>query len=382
MLSTIGANLSWDAMCVCGEWRTTSIDYLTSGCGCPTCSGKKQWTIERLFEEIVPAFQHKYYFGNVRKDDVYNNTSSFWISSYECGHSWQTSVSKLREDVACPYCGTYWTWERFLREKNKLATIDFSDVTPDYIKDSGSRIPCRCKKCNRKWMGKINTLFNGCRGIDGSPGCVRCSGTEPWSYEKFLFRRDERPDIDFSLVTPDQFNARTGSRITCKCKKCETIWKTTVTIIFSVGNGCPNCRSSRGERIINELLTGAKIPFEREFILQSLPRKRFDFVFRYNNRNFLVEYDGEQHFFYESFYHSSKEDFLEKQGVDVLKSHHAYLGGYFLIRIDYKQLNNIQFHLNEAIKTEEVGKSYYLSTPEMYCYLFTSVSASTPVIDK
>lgn len=57
------------------------------------------------------------------------------------------------------------------------------------------------------------------------------------------------------------------------------------------------------------------------------------------------------------------EEFLDRQMGDVEKSNIAISEGYRIIRIDYTQINNIEYHIQLAFKLEQ---SIYFSTPILY----------------
>src|SRR5699024_5755544 len=78
--------------------------------------------------------------------------------------------------------------------------------------------------------------------------------------------------------------------------KCGNIWRTMAGNVLG-GSGCPFCKSSRGERYINNWLKRANISF--------IPQKKFEdckdqlplpFDFYLPTHNLIIEYDGRQHF--------------------------------------------------------------------------------------
>lgn len=358
---------------VCGEWWETTINSLVNGYGCLVCRKSKPWNLYRLLLE-GPRRWPTVNFSRVHESGNISSRTPINVGCYMCGEWRIIKISYLVSGKNCRTCmgKKSWSLHRLLTEGvQRWPTVNFSQLREEDVVNSGTHIKVGCYVCGYWRNMTIDALVAG-------NGCAMCSGCGPWTYERFLSQKDERPDIDFSLVTPDQFRCGSMSRITCKCKTCFTVWAKSPSAIFTSKGSCPTCNASIGERIINEILTEAIIPYKREFILPSLPKKRFDFVFRYNERNFLVEFDGGQHFNYEEFFHRNEETFLEKQKVDVLKSHHAYINGYFLIRIDHTNLNNIRFHMNEAVSLAmTTDQKYYLSSPEMYSYLFTTPRAES-----
>lgn len=127
---------------------------------------------------------------------------------------------------------------------------------------------------------------------------------------------------------------------------------------------------SKGEEKCSQILSKLKIPFSREYQLVSLPRKRFDFFFHYNERRFLLEFDGQQHFFAHPYF-DRRQSFSARQKNDIIKTQTALKEGKSLIRIDYTQINQIEKHLLIALTK---GNKLYLSTPDLYRYITIHVS--------
>lgn len=59
---------------------------------------------------------------------------------------------------------------------------------------------------------------------------------------------------------------------------------------------CPYCKQSKGELLVNSVLSSLYLEFISKYKLAFLLGHRYDFPFIYNGDNWLVEYDGLQHF--------------------------------------------------------------------------------------
>lgn len=64
---------------------------------------------------------------------------------------------------------------------------------------------------------------------------------------------------------------------------------------------CPSCQNSQGEDFIEKYLTERKIAFKKEFSFpdgecKHIYNLRFDFYLKHNNKEYMIEFDGEQHF--------------------------------------------------------------------------------------
>jgi very-short-patch-repair endonuclease len=144
------------------------------------------------------------------------------------------------------------------------------------------------------------------------------------------------------------------------------------------GKWCLECGASIGERNIRMILQELNIPFVQQCVLPILPRRKYDFCFRYNDKHYLIEFDGEQHFQFVKRYHKTKTKFTECQVIDRIKTYCSWRSGYHLIRIDYTQIDNAKYHIINAI---QLGHIVYLSDPKLYKYI-TDVNLTPEQIQK
>lgn len=83
--------------------------------------------------------------------------------------------------------------------------------------------------------------------------------------------------------------------------------------------GCPICKLSKGEQIIYNWLSNNHIKFIREFRLEmsKITRKTnvifIDFFVKHSDKQYFIEYDGEQHFKYIPYLHKGNEINFEMQ---------------------------------------------------------------------
>ena len=104
------------------------------------------------------------------------------------------------------------------------------------------------------------------------------------------------------------------------------------------------CLSSKGEAIIAELLSQNNYQFITQYRFDDFVSDynnipyRFDFaVFQNNKLSYLIEYDGEQHYYYQTTSTSwnSKENFEKTQILDNKKNNYCFTNNIPLIRIPY-----------------------------------------------
>lgn len=104
---------------------------------------------------------------------------------------------------------------------------------------------------------------------------------------------------------------------------------------------------SKGEDKIIKILNSAKIKYDREVIVPRLVGKkgvplRFDFgIYQNKKLVMLIEFDGEQHFHYTSYFNKSKSDFLYRRGCDRKKNEWALKNNIPLYRIPFWELDKV-----------------------------------------
>lgn len=137
--------------------------------------------------------------------------------------------------------------------------------------------------------------------------------------------------------------------------QCESEFKRiTRQTIGSYKYGCPKCKSkSKGESSIRKWLLKNKINFEEQKSfedLRYLDSLFYDFVVYDTEEKIkcLIEYDVEQHF--KPIEKWGGEDKLRETIIrDEIKNNYASSKGIKLIRINYKQINEIENILEEVL---------------------------------
>lgn len=163
-----------------------------------------------------------------------------------------------------------------------------------------------------------------------------------------------------------------NDKIAIRCKNGH-IWKVKPRSVKE-GTWCQACSESSLEVEARVFLERNNVPLISQAILETLPRRRFDFYFEYNNNKYLLELDGKQHFEYIPFFHSTFDNFKYNQEVDRVKTYAAYVSGYRVIRIDYTQLFNTGTHILHAVNQNQ---SLYFSNIKMYEYIYEIITTDS-----
>ena len=114
------------------------------------------------------------------------------------------------------------------------------------------------------------------------------------------------------------------------------------------GKGCPRCRESFGERMIDKFLTENKIEFIRQ---KKFSECKFEgllpFDFYIPLKNIAIEFDGEQHFYPITVFGGEKE-FIKTKIKDQIKNTFCEQNNIKLVRIAYYE--NISSKLIQCIQ--------------------------------
>lgn len=176
--------------------------------------------------------------------------------------------------------------------------------------------------------------------ISNGSGCPECAkiakGPKRLTTEEFIEKAKciHGNTYDYSKV--EYINAST--KVCIICPKHGEFWMTPNKHLL--GENCPNCAQSKGERFINKCLNVFNIDYNTQSILkfdnELRNNFRIDFIIQ-KDKTYLIEYNGIQHY-YPVEYFGGEEKFKEQQLRDQLLrdfvKNHSDL--YELLEIDYR----------------------------------------------
>lgn len=208
------------------------------------------------------------------------------------------------------------------------------------IEDSGERADgsvvwfCKCKCGNTKKIRARDLKRKG--GGTKSCGCLlKEKVSKNLVGQKFG-----------KLIVLEDSGQRDGSEIKWKCQcDCGNIcYVVGSSLRDHVTKSCGCIRDSFGEEKIKSILKINNIVFEQEKIfndckfLDTNRPARFDF---YINNQYIVEFDGIQHFKVTGGW-GTKEKLLETQKHDIIKNQYCFKNNIPIIRIPYWYIDNIE----------------------------------------
>lgn len=201
---------------------------------------------------------------------------------------------------------------------------------------------CQCK-CGKQKLVRADGLR---AGTTKSCGCYKNS---------ILAENNKKKQLDLKglrfgkLIAVEKTEKRTkDGRVIwiCKCDCGNFCEVGTHDLQTNKVNSC-GCLKSKGELLIASLLIESGIPFETQ---KSFPSckfpdtnylAKFDF---YVDGKYIIEYDGEQHFYYKNSDHTwnNKENYEKVIEHDNYKNQWCLKNNIPIIRIPYTKLSNLQ----------------------------------------
>lgn len=188
-------------------------------------------------------------------------------------------------------------------------------------------------------------------GNTKSCGCYKIERTKEVCTKSVLNEKFGR------LTVIEELEERRNKKrvLLCKCD-CGNIIKPTYSDLITGNTKSCGCMSSRGEAKILEILLSNNINFKKQFVFSDLVSSRggnlrFDFAIlkENNDLDYLIEYDGIQHFKYEDKGWQSKDKYDIQIQNDELKNQYCINNNIKLIRIKY----------NEEISLERIRGDRY-----------------------
>lgn len=218
--------------------------------------------------------------------------------------------------------------EKILRERlmGKAENISFFMEKRGGIKHN--MISFTCTKCGRR---NTKEVANFLRQKDN---CGYCEGAkESKDTDSFISQLREKFGCRFELLN-EYKNTKTNIRI--KCTRCGFIRDIKPNSLLQSGY-CPKCdtKGSRGEKVISSFLEENNYEFETQkyFSEWNIGVHYFDFYIP--SKNLVIEYQGIQHYEFNSFFHKNQEDFENRKKKDLLKKQKAKEHGLNYVSIHY-----------------------------------------------
>ena len=295
----------------------------------------------------------------VNKTNIDNNLNYILTDNLEkinfnckiCNNNFDMKIKSLsnhydnKPPITCPYCDGRLKTREIVANEIYTSTNGEYELVSDYI-DNKTLITIRhnCEKCNNLEFETLPTNFTSLGNR-----CPKCNGNMKFTKEEFINKLNSYSN-EYELVS-DYLSY--DEEIILLHKKCGCTFNLLPKEFFSPSKSrrCPYCKEqSKGEDYIKNYLLSKKIKFkvQKRFstckYLSTLP---FDFYI--SHLNLLIEYDGSQHFSESSQFHGNKENFKLRLKCDQIKNQWCKDNKVSLIRISYKDFNNLEKILDDIL---------------------------------
>lgn len=260
------------------------------------------------------------------KANYINYRTKLELSCRVCG---KTFFKSLRSFKGCPFCNDdkhyHFSSEEFKQfAEEHYPKFDFSKS--NYV-NSKTKIKVICKDCGNELEVTPNNLR--------FQGCSYCYGNKKLTTSEFIERAKLVHGNDYGYSKLNYINATT--KVEIFCNRCKVFFWQAPYAHINFSEGCPYCKSSNGERDISNLLEENKIAYMREYSFEECRDiKPLPFDFYLPKENILIEYNGEQHYSFNPFFHKSPENFERQKCHDKIKRDFCFKKGLELIVISYK----------------------------------------------
>ena len=228
--------------------------------------------------------------------------------------------------------------ENLISRSNKVHNYKYNYSLVKNVKNMNEHIIIICPE-----HGEFRTVFN--YHINSKQGCPQCAVDRTRDdLKSFTEKANKKHNDLFDYSKVNYINSESYVDIICKKHG-----------IFSqkpnchlMGDGCPKCKTSKGEKIILNYLTENDITYEYQKKFKECKHiKPLIFDFFIPDKNLIIEFDGEQHETLVEYWggHIGLE---KRKKYDKIKNDFCLENGIQLVRINHKK--NIHKTLNSILK--------------------------------
>ena len=310
----IGAHTKMNIKCPQGHYYKAHWNSFQQGHRCPYCAGQVV-----TYEDVK---KHIESLGYLLLSESYENSGFYLKIRCNRGHEYQVKWSIIERGNRCPHCS-----------KNRKIT---QEEVEGFIFSQGYKLLSTYKnnytkldiECNQGHQYKVAwRTFKSQKAR-----CPFCAGNMKLTIE---YVRKQIENDGYVLLSKEYENSY--SKMNVQCDKGHKYWVNWSD--FRTGNRCPQCRQSKGERFLQQLLP-TLFP-NTNIISQSnmevLEKQTVDFYIP--TLKLAIEYDGIQHFQPTCYGGMSEErakkEFKKLQKRDKKKNKICKQVGVTLIRIPY-----------------------------------------------
>jgi hypothetical protein len=322
------------------SWQA-KYNHIKNGRGCPHCSHR----IPKNEQDYCQlAESRKFQWLGPLPSDTREKTN--WRC--DLGHEFSTPYTTLRtsKGKGCPHCAG----------KAHKTIDDYHILAAKYgYQWLGDELPPTVFGKTFWLCDQGHERTANYHAIDTGSGCPHCAGLYPKQPEDYIKLGGER---GYKWLGPEVPNVTIKTYWLCKRGH---KWHTTYGRIYS-GADCFACvsdaKQSKGEKQVAQILDALDILYSRQKAFDGCKDKkalRYDFYFSFSGHQFLIEYNGEQHYKPIERWGGAK-GLEDVQRRDRIKAHFAATNGLHLITIPYTDYDRIGTIIIDRL-TEATGES-------------------------
>jgi hypothetical protein len=305
-----------------------------------------KWTEEKFINALEEKFPNQYEL----QSDFLGISKKVKLLHKICDHSWEVLPTNiLKSECGCPECKKRKLAETFRMDLESVRKVmkydEYILLSDEYV---NSHVPLKIQ-CPVGHVFEMNyNNFNS-----GGQRCPECAIIRNTERQRTPVEEIEKQvkERGFTFISwEDGKYTNTQSKFTLMCSNGHITKKSVGS--FQQGCDCPKCvKPSKGEVAITDFLIKNNIKHDSQFEFEDCKYKRplpFDFVIfnEDGSINYLIEYDGEQHFEPIEIF-GGEEKFIQNQRNDSIKNKYCKENNIKLIRIPYWEFNNLNAILTE-----------------------------------
>lgn len=340
--------------CSCGEIFETSFVKFEkrNKRQCNRCSSDKLSSERRLDYSYVKNFiDYESKSGCKLLSTNYKNTDDKLKIQCKCGNEFEANFYNFKNHNSrqCKSC------RRIQKQQHTKPHTSFclcveENFPNEYefiteYKNAKTKIKFKCKTCNKEFESYPHNFLK-------SKGCPYCNNSIYYTTDLFKEKITDLVGDEYTLI------GEYDKYVTLKHNKCGYEYKI-LSNSFVVGNRCPRCKSSKGEKQIEKHMLSNKMCFSPQYRIKGCKNKRelpFDFaVFEDKDKTklkCLIEYDGEFHYkpvLFNGNENKANKRFETTQRHDEIKNKYCKDNDILLIRIPYWEFNNVEQIINKEL---------------------------------
>ncbi|AJI08873.1 MULTISPECIES: PDDEXK family nuclease [Bacillus cereus group] len=288
-------------------FKVRPTDFIHKASRCPKCKKNIKLTFEEFKNRVFDLVGDEY----TPSGEYINSNTHLMMAHHVCNTIYPVTPAKFLSGRRCPTCfGKHQKSTKEFKEEVYDLVGDEYEVIGEYV-NSQEKIMMRHNVCGCEYPVLPSMFLHRSR-------CPNCFGNEKKTTEQFKQEVYDLVGDEYSVI--EEYSGA-SNYIRMKHNVCRHEYSI-VAVSFLRGTRCAQCKESKGERLINQILADKGIKFQRQYKfdkcrhINPLP---FDFaIFKDEQVAALIEFQGRQH--YQPIdYFGGESAFAETQIRDEIK---------------------------------------------------------------